>query len=128
MFLCHCAKWTSLGARCRRMRVSGFGIICASIMENKAISLFATVLAMIAVHSIHAGEWSSFCRVRQGDDGRWWLVDPNGRDMFLRGIDHANWNGHFCEALGVNPYREEMKKRFASQAEWEAETLERLKS
>jgi len=98
------------------------------IMENKAISLFASVLAMVAVHSIHADDGGGFCRVRQGDGGRWWLVDPNGRDMFLRGIDHANWNGHFCEALGVNPYRREMKKRFASQAEWEVETLERLKS
>lgn len=97
-------------------------------MGHKVIALCALALAAFAVQSIQAGEGSGFCRVRQGGDGRWWIVGPDGRDVFLRGIDHANWNGHFCEALGVNPYREEMKKRFASQAEWERETLGRLKA
>ena len=69
---------------------------------------------------------SGFYGVRRDADGRWWVVAPDGRDVFLRGIDHASWNGHFCEALGVNPYREENKKRFASQSEWVAETLSRL--
>ena len=95
-------------------------------MGHKFIALCALALAALAVQSIQAGEGSGFCRVRQGGDGRWWIVGPDGRDVFLRGIDHASWNGHFCEALGVNPYREEMKKRFASRAEWEAETLDRL--
>ena len=68
-----------------------------------------------------------FYHVRQDDAGRWWVVAPDGRDVFLRGIDHASWNGHWCEALGVYPYREEMKKRFGDdRAAWEAETLERL--
>lgn len=69
-----------------------------------------------------------FYSVQKDADGRWWVVSPDGAKVFLRGIDHANWNGHFCEALGVNPYREENKKRFSSQAEWEQETLARLKS
>ena len=95
-------------------------------MGHKVIALCALALAALAGQSIQAGEGSGFCRVRQSGDGRWWIVGPDGRDIFLRGIDHANWNGHFCEALGVNPYREEMKKRFASRAEWETQTLDRL--
>ena len=87
--------------------------------------LLMMICAVASVFSVSAADWY---RVRKDDAGRWWVVDPNGRDIFLRGIDHANWNGHFCEALGVNPYREENKKRYASQAEWETETLARLKS
>ena len=97
-------------------------------MKHGAFALLLAALAALSYGPAVADEGSGFCRIRQDADGRWWLVDPNGRDMFLRGIDYANWNGHFCEALGVNPYREEMKKRFASRAEWEAETLGRLKS
>ena len=85
--------------------------------------LLMLTCAVAAVLSVSAADWY---RVRKDDAGRWWVVDPDGRDIFLRGIDHANWNGHFCEALGVNPYREEMKKRFASRAEWETQTLNRL--
>ena len=69
-----------------------------------------------------------FYRVRQDDGGRWWVVAPDGGRTFLRGVDHANWNGHWCEALNVNPYREENRKRYPSQGAWEAETLDRLKS
>ena len=68
-----------------------------------------------------------FYGVRQDDDGRWWIVAPDGRDIFLRGIDHVNWRGHWCEALGVYPYGEENEKRFGgNHAAWEAETLDRL--
>ena len=99
-----------------------------SMMKTGSVmAVFAAVLAACAAHPAPADAGNGFCRVRQGDDGRWWLVGPDGRDFFLRGIDHASWNGHFCEALGVYPYNEEMKKRFASRAEWEAETLARLK-
>ena len=90
---------------------------------------FSVCAAMaLSVFCVFAGEGDGAYRVRKDDAGGWWVVDPDGRDMFLRGIDHANWNGHFCEALGVNPYREENKKRYASQADWEKETLARLKS
>ena len=98
----------------------------AGIGKSGVWVAFAAALA-VGVQTVAANA-GGFYRVRQADDGRWWVVAPDGRDVFLRGIDHANWNGHFCEALGVNPYREENKKRFASQAEWEAETLGRLKA
>ena len=74
----------------------------------------------------HEAPNDGFYSVRKSDSGRWWVVGPDGRKVFLRGVDHANWNGHFCEALGVCPYNEEMKKRFADRGEWEAETLSRL--
>ncbi len=81
--------------------------------------------AVIVLAGGHGRE--GFYRTRKDADGRWWIVSPEGKDVFIRGVDHANWNGHFCEALGCNPYREENKKRYSSQSEWESETIVRLK-
>ena len=103
------------------MEFSGKKTFCSSAAR---FAFFAVVALWLTCTADGAG----FYGVRQDGGGRWWIVSPDGRDVFLRGIDHASWNGHFCEALGVNPYREEMKKRFATRAEWEDETLGRLKA
>ena len=96
------------------------------MLLSSAFLCAASEAAGLAASDGASGE---FYRVRQDDAGRWWVVAPDGRDVFLRGIDHASWNGHWCEALGVYPYREEMKKRFGDdRAAWEAETLERLRA
>ena len=68
-----------------------------------------------------------FWRVERRKDGRWWAISPEGRDTFLRGVDHVNWGGMWCEALGTSPYRNEMEKRFASRSEWCGQTASRLK-
>ena len=94
-------------------------------LRRLLLPVAALCVALFAAPDAAAG---GFIKTRQDGDGRWWLVSPDGRDMFLRGIDHANYNGHYCEALACNPYREENKKRFSSQGEWEVQTLERLKA
>jgi len=77
----------------------------------------------------HSRAFSNFFwRVKSDAAGKWWAVSPEGKETFLRGVDHANWNGHRCEALDTNPYRDEMAKRFASRTEWATQTVERLKS
>lgn len=87
-----------------------------------AIPAIAVFLSL-SLSASGAGFWG----VRQDADGRWWAVAPDGAPAFLRGVDHANWNGHYCEALKTNPYRDENNKRFAGdQAAWQAETLSRL--
>ena len=95
----------------------------------------------ISVSSAFAGETNAFWRVSQDTNGVWWIISPErqatdssageegGKATFLRGIDHANWNGHYCEALKTNPYRDEMTKKFdGDRKAWEAETLSRLKA
>ena len=69
-----------------------------------------------------------FWRVKRSDNGKWWAVSPEGKETFLRGVDHAVWDGHNCEALNKRPYRDEMAKKFSSRKEWAAETVHRLKS
>ena len=71
---------------------------------------------------------TGFWSVSRNSDGRWWAIAPNGGRTFLRGVDHVNWYGHFCEALGTRPYHDEMIKRFPVRTEWETQTLNRLKS
>ncbi|MBR0056824.1 MAG: hypothetical protein IJP66_05790, partial [Kiritimatiellae bacterium] len=71
---------------------------------------------------------TGFWHLSQDEAGRWWAVSPAGEPTFLRGVDHANWNGHWCEALKTHPYRDENAKRFGGdKAAWATETLARLR-
>ena len=96
---------------------------------KEGVSILAAAVMAAAASNVFGLPATGFYRIDRRDDGRWWVVSPDGSDTFMRGIDHANWNGHFCEALNTNPYRDEMAKKFAGdQAAWEDETLSRLKA
>ncbi|HWI56852.1 MAG TPA: hypothetical protein VNZ22_06480, partial [Bacillota bacterium] len=69
---------------------------------------------------------SGFFRTLQAE-GRWWLVDPEGKPFFDIGTDHINYRGHWCEALGYAPYNRNMVAKYGNEAAWSKETLERLK-
>ncbi len=60
-------------------------------------------------------------------EGRWWLVDPEGKPFFDIGTDHINYRGHWCEALGYAPYHRNVAAKYGSEAAWAEATLERLK-
>ena len=92
-----------------------------------------TLLAAMCIGIVACGAASSpaqggFYRLRQGDGGRWWVVEPGGRKTFLRGIDWVWANGFHCEALGYSPYRRFVKANYPSREAWADETLSRLKS
>jgi hypothetical protein len=70
---------------------------------------------------------TGFFRVVQKPDGRWWAIDPLGRGVVLLGIDHVTFRGHWCEKLGYAPHGRKNEKKYADHAEWETETLGRLK-
>ncbi|HRR34379.1 MAG TPA: hypothetical protein P5026_09790 [Kiritimatiellia bacterium] len=72
-------------------------------------------------------EATGFFRVVKKPDGRWWAIDPLGRGLVLLGVDHVSFRGHWCEKLGYAPYGRKNKEKYADQAEWERETLDRLK-
>ncbi|MGA2244959.1 MAG: hypothetical protein ABSH48_08175 [Verrucomicrobiota bacterium] len=61
-------------------------------------------------------------------DGRWWLVDPEGKPFFAVGTDHVNYYAHFCEKLGYAPYNRNVQAKFGSEEAWAANTIERLKA
>lgn len=80
---------------------------------KEGVSILAAAIVAAAASNVFGLPTTGFYRIDRRDDGRWWVVSPDGSDTFMRGIDHANWNGHFCEALNTNPYRDEMAKKFA---------------
>jgi len=73
------------------------------------------------------GAATGFFRVQERD-GRWWLFDPNGRAFYIVGTDHANYNVHWCEALGYAPYHRNMVEKFGTEEAWAKSTVERLQS
>ncbi len=71
---------------------------------------------------------TGFFHVVQKPDGRWWTIDPNGRGLVLLGVDHVTFQGHWCEKLGYCPHGKKNAKKYTDHAEWESETLGRLKT
>lgn len=61
-------------------------------------------------------------------DGRWWLVDPEGKPFFAVGTDHVNYNAHFCEKLGYAPYHRNVQAKFGSEEAWAVSAIARLKA
>jgi len=61
-------------------------------------------------------------------DGRWWVIDPLGRGSILLGIDHVTYHGHYSQRTKRGYYHEFNKTKFPNKADWEVETLARLKS
>jgi hypothetical protein len=60
---------------------------------------------------------SGFFRTLQAE-GRWWLVDPEGKPFFDIGTDHVSYGGHWCEALGYAPYHRNVAAKYGSEAAW----------
>ena len=70
---------------------------------------------------------SGFFRTAEAD-GRWWLVDPEGKPFFAVGTDHVNYRAHFCEKLGYAPYSRNVQAKFGSEEAWAVSAIERLKA
>jgi hypothetical protein len=73
------------------------------------------------------GPAAGFFRVAERA-GRWWLFDPHGRAFYIIGTDHANYNVHWCEALGYAPYHRNVVEKFGSEQAWAESTVARLRS
>ena len=71
---------------------------------------------------------TGFFHVEQASDGRWNMIDPKGEETFLCGINTVNYSGPWCSALNTHPYKDENKKRFASEAEWAADAVGRMRN
>ena len=60
-------------------------------------------------------------------DGRWWMVDPEGKPFFMVGTDHANYRVHWCEKLKYAPYNRNVQAKYGSEEKWAGSTAQRLK-
>ena len=71
---------------------------------------------------------TGFFRVVQRADGRWWTIDPLGRGIVLLGVDHVRYQGHWSQRTHRSVHHEVNKKKFPNKADWEKDTLARLKA
>ena len=60
-------------------------------------------------------------------DGRWRVIDPLGRGMVLLGVDHVTYHGHHSQRTGRSMHLEANRRKFPNKADWEEDTLARLK-
>ena len=86
----------------------------------------ATAVAA-ALMQCTAGQATGFYRVEHRGGDSWQVVDPQGNDTFILGIDHVKYTGHWCEKLGAYPHLAEMKKKFPDIEDWRKDTISRLK-
>jgi hypothetical protein len=69
---------------------------------------------------------TGYFRVEQ-IDGRWWVIDPNGKSFYIVGTDHANYNVHWCQKLGYAPYAKFCAEKYGSEEKWAESTMSRLR-
>ncbi len=70
---------------------------------------------------------SGFFHVENMND-KWWCITPDGKWFYAVGTDHCNYNGHWCEKLGYNPYGRNNQQKYPSVDDWAKETVQRLTS
>ncbi len=58
--------------------------------------------------------------------GVWWLVDPDGHLFISKGVNHVNFNGDHCPALGYSPYRRHVEAKYGSEEKWAEAVAQRL--
>lgn len=85
----------------------------------------ATIVPWVSRPGKSLAKGTGFFRTFQAD-GRWWLLDPEGKPFFDVGTDHVSYLGHWCEALGYSPYHRNVVAKYGSEAAWGQETLRRL--
>ena len=85
---------------------------------KKAIFLVVLGLGLLA----HAGFYAV-----EPAGGAWRLINPDGRETFLNGVDHVKWTGHRCGRTASAAYFETNRKKYVVKEAWETNTLHRLR-
>ena len=107
-----------------------FSKIDASCAEPRPLAAAKQVFPPYASDSFVKGvsdKATGFFRVVE-KDGRWWTIDPLGRGMVLLGVDHVRYQGHWSQRTHRSVHLEVNKKKFPDKADWEKDTLARLKA
>ncbi|MFQ6096106.1 MAG: beta-galactosidase [Armatimonadota bacterium] len=79
------------------------------------------------------GGWKQIKGKRTGffhcekQDGKWWMITPEGHAFFALGTDHARYGGHWCQKLGYAPYGRFVQQKYGDENEWAEVTIGRLK-
>ena len=90
-----------------------------------AFGLF--LCAALSAGTAAAKPSKGFYRLEDRGEGRWALIDPEGRETFQRGVVQVKYEGHWCSKLNLSPHWEAMKRRFPVREDWCTNAVGRLK-
>lgn len=61
-------------------------------------------------------------------EGVWWLITPDGRGFFSKGVNHVSYAGDRAPSLGYSPYQRAVEATYGSAETWAEATAERLRA
>ncbi|MEI3038060.1 MAG: hypothetical protein V8T90_03235 [Victivallales bacterium] len=74
-----------------------------------------------------SGSATGFFHISKDPSGQYWFIDPDGKALFLCGVDGLTYAGRHCELLGYSPYLKNVQKIFGNSREkWGQHTLAQL--
>ena len=114
------------------LKCEGFEATFSDVSATRSEPVPAAPPAVVPYHSDSfvkevSGKKTGFFHVEKHGDV-WWPIDPQGDGFVALGVDHAEFQGHWCEKLGYAPYGRKNAAKYASSASWADETLGRLRS
>jgi hypothetical protein len=59
-------------------------------------------------------------------EGRWWLIDPDGERFFSTGVNVTTPGGYYAPDLGYAPYYQNILELYGTEEAWADETFNRL--
>ena len=101
-----------------KVQILAFGLIAVTLTASAGYSPYVDPARGIDPSVNYPAE--GFFRVRQADDGRWWLVNPLGHGMVVLGLEHVRMDG-FADATGRKPIEEANLAKYGTAEKW-AET------
>jgi len=75
-----------------------------------------------------AFEATGFYRAERAEDGRWWLVTPEGQPFYSVGICTCHPNGSVDQTTGTSPYQATVDAKYADDAAWTTAAGDRLET
>ena len=87
----------------------------------------AMSFGVIAAFTVLAAAQAGFVGTVRDADGRWWLVDGEGRKTLERGVGYATPRGWVNKTTGRRPYGETVNAKYESVDSWANSTVERMK-
>lgn len=84
----------------------------------------AIITTAVLAASIEAAE-SGFYRAEK-QNGRWWLISPEGKQTILKGVCHVQFDGDRIKGTDRSPYRESVQAKYGDVTAWRETAAKRL--
>ncbi len=94
---------------------------------HRFICLTATLVALQSglPFMVSASAEAGFFTVAERE-GRWWLIDPEGKEFISKGVCHITYRGDSIGSTGRSPYQEAVAAKYGEAANWREAAAGRL--